>query len=43
VKFTWIQTEKAWLLILNQSHLEHVLAVFTDHYNGHRPHRALGT
>ena len=31
-----------WLLILNQQHLEQVLAVFVDHYNGHRPHRALG-
>jgi hypothetical protein len=28
-------------LILNQQHLEQVLAVFVDHYNGHRPHRAL--
>jgi hypothetical protein len=25
----------------NQQHLEQVLAVFVDHYNGHRPHRAL--
>ena len=31
-----------WLLILNQQHLEHVLALFVAHYNGHRPHRALG-
>jgi len=30
-----------WLLILNDHHLERVLAVFADHYNGHRPHRAL--
>jgi putative transposase len=29
------------LLILNQPHLEHVLAVFAAHYDGHRPHRAL--
>ncbi len=29
------------LLILNQSHLERILGVFVDHYNGHRPHRAL--
>jgi putative transposase len=29
------------LLILNQPHLERILAVFVDHYNGHRPHRAL--
>ena len=31
-----------WLLILNQQHFEQVLAVYADHYNGHRPHRALG-
>jgi len=31
-----------WLLILNLPHLEHVLTVFVNHYNGHRPHRALG-
>jgi transposase InsO family protein len=30
-----------WLLILNDQHLERVLTVFADHYNGHRPHRAL--
>ena len=30
-----------WLLILDQQHLEQVLAVLVDHYNGHRPHRAL--
>jgi transposase InsO family protein len=30
-----------WLLILDQPHLEQVLAVLVDHYNGHRPHRAL--
>ena len=29
------------LLILNQEHLERVLQGFTDHYNGHRRHRAL--
>jgi len=29
------------LLILNQLHLERILGVFVDHYNGHRPHRAL--
>jgi putative transposase len=29
------------LLILNQQHLERVLQGFIDHYNGHRPHRAL--
>ena len=30
-----------WLLILNEQHLERVLAVFVDHYNGHRAHGAL--
>ena len=30
-----------WLLIFDQPHLERVLTVFADHYNAHRPHRAL--
>src|SRR5207253_8024351 len=30
-----------WLLILNTPQLENTLAVFVDHYNGHRPHRTL--
>jgi putative transposase len=30
-----------WLLILNRRHLLHVLHVFVDHYNTHRPHRSL--
>jgi len=30
-----------WLLILNRRHLEHVLRVYLDHYNGERPHRSL--
>src|SRR5262245_5559369 len=29
------------LLILNQQHLERICTAFVDHYNGHRPHRAL--
>jgi putative transposase len=29
------------LLVLNVEHLACVLRVFIDHYNGHRPHRAL--
>ena len=29
------------LLILNQQHLERILDVLVDNYNGHRPHRAL--
>jgi hypothetical protein len=28
-------------LVLSPAHLEGVLRVFIDHYNGHRPHRAL--
>jgi transposase InsO family protein len=31
-----------WSLIMNQEHLERVLAIFVSHYNEHRPHRALG-
>lgn len=31
-----------WLLIADRRHLERVLGTFIDHYNGHRPHRALG-
>jgi putative transposase len=30
-----------WLLILNRRHINHVLGVYVDHYNQHRPHRAL--
>jgi transposase InsO family protein len=30
-----------WLLILNRRHLEHVLRVYVEHYNTHRPHRSL--
>jgi putative transposase len=29
------------LLIVNRRHLDRVLRVFVDHYNVHRPHRAL--
>jgi putative transposase len=31
-----------WMLIANRRHLQHVLHEFVEHYNGHRPHRALG-
>src|SRR5262249_27851591 len=31
-----------WMLITHQHHLEQTLGVFVEHYNGHRPHRALG-
>lgn len=30
-----------WLPIANPRHLQRVLTEFIDHYNGHRPHRAL--
>jgi putative transposase len=29
------------ILIINRRHLEHVLRVYTSHYNRHRPHRSL--
>jgi len=42
----WIRTVRAecldWLLTIGRGHLEQVLRVYIDHYNGHRPHRALG-
>jgi transposase InsO family protein len=31
-----------WLLIANRRHLNRVLREFAEHYNRHRPHRALG-
>ena len=31
-----------WILVLNQRHLERVLAAWLEHYNRARPHRALG-
>jgi putative transposase len=41
----WIGTVRAecldWLLIVGRGHLEQVLRVYTEHYNRHRPHRAL--
>jgi putative transposase len=30
------------MLIFGYRQLRSVLAEYTDHYNGHRPHRALG-
>jgi hypothetical protein len=30
------------MLIFGRRHLEDVLAEYVAHYNGHRPHRALG-
>ena len=41
----WVRTVRAecldWLLITGRGHLEQVLRVYVDHYNVHRPHRAL--
>ena len=41
----WVRTVRTecldWLLIRNRHHLEHVLAVYVDHYNSARPHRSL--
>ncbi len=31
-----------WLLIVGRGHLDRVLRVYVEHYNRHRPHRALG-
>jgi putative transposase len=42
----WIRTVRAecldWLLIISSGHLEQVLRIYVEHYNRHRPHRALG-
>ena len=42
----WIRTVRAecldWLLIRSWAHLEHVVAVYLEHYNAARPHRSLG-
>jgi putative transposase len=41
----WIRTVRAecldWLLIIGQGHLDRILRVYVEHYNRHRPHRAL--
>jgi putative transposase len=41
----WVRTIRAdcldRILILGRRHLEHVLRVYRQHYNEHRPHRAL--
>ncbi|HEX9235721.1 MAG TPA: hypothetical protein VF972_05540 [Actinomycetota bacterium] len=31
-----------WMLIFGRRHLEHVLAVYVEHYQRGRPHRGLG-
>jgi putative transposase len=41
----WVRTVRAecldWLLIAGRAHLEQILRVYAEHYNAHRPHRAL--
>jgi putative transposase len=41
----WVRTVRAecldWLLIVGRGHLQQVLRVYVEHYNRHRPHRAL--
>jgi transposase InsO family protein len=41
----WVRTARAecldWLLIRNRRHLQHVLAIYVEHYNSARPHRSL--
>jgi len=42
----WVRTVRTerldWLLIASRGHLERVLRIYVQHYNHHRPHRALG-
>jgi Integrase core domain len=42
----WVRTVRAecldWLLIVSRGHLEQILRRYVEHYNQHRPHRALG-
>jgi hypothetical protein len=42
----WVGTVRRdcldWILIVSRRQLEQVLRVYVDHYNNHRPHRALG-
>jgi putative transposase len=41
----WVRTVRAecldWLLVVGRGHLAQVLRVYLEHYNAHRPHRAL--
>jgi len=41
----WVRTVHAecldWLLIVERGHLDRVLRAYVEHYNQHRPHRAL--
>jgi hypothetical protein len=40
VDFSTVETIWLQRLYVLRKHLERVLRVFVDHYNGHRPHRA---
>jgi len=41
----WVRTVRAecldWLLVVGRGQLAQVLRVYLEHYNAHRPHRAL--
>jgi putative transposase len=42
----WVRTVRQecldWLLIVSRRHLQRVLRIYVEHYNGRRPHRSLG-
>lgn len=42
----WVGTVRSecldWTLVLGRRHLERVLGEYVEHYNAHRPHRAIG-
>jgi putative transposase len=41
----WVRTVRAecldWLLVVGRGHLQQILRTYVQHYNRHRPHRAL--
>jgi len=41
----WVRTVRSecldWLLVVGRGHLQQILRVYVQHYNRHRPHRAL--
>jgi hypothetical protein len=43
----WVRTVRTecldWMLVLGRRHLERILGIYTAHYNGRRPHRALSS
>jgi hypothetical protein len=42
----WVRTVRTecldWLLVVSRGHLGQILRIYVQHYNQHRPHRALG-